>query len=111
MLNVWSRPGLNTDFGVINRCAAHFGITPEEIRSPRRLKRFVIPRATAQYVLRTAYGMSLKKVAACFNCNHASVRHNAITIGGFVELFSKKGITQGMHRTLEFISNEKPPWR
>lgn len=58
-----SRPKHVTAKQVVEKTARHFGVSVEELLSPKRDKEIVVPRQIAMYVLRSELHLSFPKIA------------------------------------------------
>lgn len=61
--------------GIIRKVAAAFGVTERELVGVSRLRRVLVPRQVAMYLVRVVCGLSLPRVGAAFGKDHATVLH------------------------------------
>ncbi|MBX9626713.1 MAG: hypothetical protein K2X82_23125, partial [Gemmataceae bacterium] len=61
--------------GIIRKVAAAFGVTERELVGVSRLRRVLVPRQVAMYLLRAVCGLSLPRVGAAFGKDHSTVLH------------------------------------
>ncbi|MBX9579185.1 MAG: hypothetical protein K2X87_02665, partial [Gemmataceae bacterium] len=61
--------------GIIRRVAAAFGVSERELLGVSRLRRVLVPRQVAMYLLRAVCGLSLPRVGAAFGKDHSTVLH------------------------------------
>jgi chromosomal replication initiation ATPase DnaA len=57
----------------IKEVADAYFVTPEQILSHKRARRFSRPRHIAMCVIRLRFGLSLKQIGRVFNCHHTTV--------------------------------------
>ncbi|MBM3267367.1 MAG: chromosomal replication initiator protein DnaA [Candidatus Sericytochromatia bacterium] len=55
--------------------ARHYGVTEEDLRSPKRNKEFTLPRHVACYLIREMTGASFQLIGRFFDRDHTSIMH------------------------------------
>lgn len=61
--------------GIIRKVAAAFGVTERELLGISRLRRVLVPRQVAMYLVRAVCGLSLPRVGLAFGKDHSTVLH------------------------------------
>jgi chromosomal replication initiator protein len=72
--------------GIIRNVAAAFGVSERELLGVSRLRRVLVPRQVAMYLLRAVCGLSLPRVGAAFGKDHSTVLHACRKVEGDDEL-------------------------
>ncbi|MCP2015243.1 chromosomal replication initiator protein [Deinococcus sp. HSC-46F16] len=60
---------------VLKATAAHFGLSPDQIRGSGRAREVVVPRQVAMYLVRDLTGHSLPEIGQFFGRDHSTVMH------------------------------------
>lgn len=55
--------------------AEHYGVTEEDLRSPKRNKEYTLPRHIACYLIREMTGASFQQIGRFFDRDHTSIMH------------------------------------
>lgn len=67
---------------ILAATAEHFGLTVDDLRSPRRDAEVTQPRQIAMYLCRELTGLTLPKIGDLFNRHHSTVIHAGKKIAG-----------------------------
>lgn len=65
-----------TIWDIILAVAKEWGITPGQLRGPKRGRRFVVPRQVTAYLIRDLLELSYPRIGHAINRDHSTVMHS-----------------------------------
>lgn len=93
---------------IIEATAAHYEITPDDLRGPSRERVFAMPRQLAMWIAREHFNFSLTDIGNAFHREHTTVMHAVRAVSGRqVDREAVQAITEnalgGMFRSVRAV--------